>query len=390
MKKNFLISGIGPSDTGVGRLMSKLVPNAKSEGYKILIYEGGISLRSLIYKKKYLSFFCEVIKKYLRKVYFHLIINFIYDSNVVYVFPQSAGLGVIFRLIKNRNKIFYYVMDNSFFCIRSYNVNPIDETECFKCLREKIEPEVNCQPFPVWAKKEQLIDEMINFRKISDKVIFLAQNNNQAALLKSFFGQVIIHVVGLDTGELALFNSSISNNQRVLLSHSKKIVFHASTHIAKGITFFLDLAKIIPEIVFIIPDSRENVEKIIGANVRLTNVVFKPCRWETGLNELVKSADIVLNPSLWSAPIEGALLKSLFFNPNVATVATQRGYEEELYSTTQHLRLNRDYHKAGKQLREYLKKMNLNGTKYTVYPSKESLLPKDYSSIFDIVRRYSN
>ena len=62
---------------------------------------------------------------------------------------------------------------------------------------------------------------------------------------------------------------------------------------------------------------------------RLNNVTFQDCTWETGLEEAVRKAKLVANPSLWSAPIEGAFLKSLAYNGNVAVVDTKFGYSSE-------------------------------------------------------------
>jgi len=52
--------------------------------------------------------------------------------------------------------------------------------------------------------------------------------------------------------------------------------------------------------------------------------------WETGLAKEVKKAKLVLVPSLWSAPIEGALLKSIIFGRSVAVVDEPTAFASRL------------------------------------------------------------
>ena len=78
--------------------------------------------------------------------------------------------------------------------------------------------------------------------------------------------------------------------------------------------------------------------------------------WGTGLKEYVRCADLVMNPSLWSAPIEGALVKSASYNKVVATVQSKYGFESEVKEIKNHIRLSNDIEIAAKQLADYLSK----------------------------------
>jgi hypothetical protein len=60
------------------------------------------------------------------------------------------------------------------------------------------------------------------------------------------------------------------------------------------------------------------------------NITFKNMRWESGLKEHVMTSKIVLNPSLWSAPIEGALIKSILFNGAVGTFGFPYSFTSEI------------------------------------------------------------
>jgi hypothetical protein len=52
--------------------------------------------------------------------------------------------------------------------------------------------------------------------------------------------------------------------------------------------------------------------------------------WETGLGSAVRDASLVINPSLWSAPIEGALVKSIVYARRTAVVDTASSWSAEL------------------------------------------------------------
>ena len=72
--------------------------------------------------------------------------------------------------------------------------------------------------------------------------------------------------------------------------------------------------------------------------------------WESGLQDYVVNAKVVIHPSQWSAPIEGALIKSAKLNSNVATVSTLFGYEAEANTIRNHIRLSPDPHRGALQL----------------------------------------
>lgn len=75
--------------------------------------------------------------------------------------------------------------------------------------------------------------------------------------------------------------------------------------------------------------------------------------------QYVKTARLVMNPSMWSAPIEGALLKSAACNPNVATVESRYGYEGEFDGIENHLRLSEDPLHGAAHVRKFLENKKL-------------------------------
>jgi hypothetical protein len=194
------------------------------------------------------------------------------------------------------------------------------------------------------------IKHLKNLKKYSKNIIFFAQNKNQSLLLKLHFGNSVkVRIIGMDTNE-------IKREKKRHLYNIKNydIVFHGKPLVAKGILYFIELAIILPELSFFIPDTKENVKLVSGTNLP-NNIFFKNITWETGLLEVVEKAKLVINPSLWSAPIEGALVKSAAHNSNVATVKSKYGYENESSMIRNHLRLSSDLVEAKEQVRSFLR-----------------------------------
>ena len=52
-------------------------------------------------------------------------------------------------------------------------------------------------------------------------------------------------------------------------------------------------------------------------------------RWESGLHEAVRTANLVLSPSLWSSPCEGALIKNIVIAkaPGDCAFGAEDGFE---------------------------------------------------------------
>ena len=128
-------------------------------------------------------------------------------------------------------------MDNSFFCLRSYNQHPITHSECLICLNNPTNALSQCNPFPVNYQRETNIEYLENLIKLSKRIFFLAQNENQKKLLHMHFGNDInCAVVGLDTGELNVQSNIL--NDKELNCGRYDLVYHGGNHLAKGIPTF--------------------------------------------------------------------------------------------------------------------------------------------------------
>ena len=258
--------------------MSNLVIKLNNKDYNYVYRRNALSLRKLKTEKKYLTLLLEILKRKLDNILFNFKIFFIKNTKIIVIHPQTIGYDLFFRLLKY-NRIFLYVMDNSFFCVRSYNVHPILENECLQCI-DKLSPHEECDPSPVSMSQTKNIKHLENLKKYSKNIIFLSQNKNQSLLLKLHFGNSVkVRIIGMDTNEIK------SENEGHLYHITKyDIVFHGKPLIAKGILYFIKLAIILPELTFFVPDTKENIKLVFNGDIP-SNIFFKNITWETGLLE---------------------------------------------------------------------------------------------------------
>jgi len=354
-KDKYLVSGIGPGPGGVGALMQNLVPVAKRYGFRVVVKQNCPSIRKLLAQKQYLQATNVVCQRLLREIRFSLRTRSIRGSKIIFLHPQTAGFKTLFRLTKE-NELFLYVMDNSFFCIRSYNCHPIEKTECLKCLGCLSNVSSQCSPFPVSIDREKNLGWLNQLRSLAPKITFLCQNNSQSKLLKMHFGaNTRCIVIGMNTGELRQWNPekpfiTSSGNKRT----KPFILFHGAATEPKGVDYVIRLAIQMPSQKFIIPAPL----KALDQRVLPENIECRDVTWLNGLRELTQEAALVINPSMWSAPIEGALIKSLAYNQNVATVKTQHGYEREIPDEVGLLRLPHDVSEAAVLINDIIKRPN--------------------------------
>lgn len=347
MKKveKYFISGLPLSGHD---LMLTLTRRLSNKGYKLLYKKRELSIRALLKQKFLFIALQELVRRIIWKTYLCFFILTKKNSRIIFAWPQLVGFDILLKALKN-NKVILYIMDNSFFCIRSYNTNPITNKECLDCLGF-IKPHKLCLSFPKKYKKDENIRYLKLLKESASQIIFYSQNELQKSLLKKHFGDKIkVKVVGMNINVTKKHQEIIESK-----NPSYDIVFHGKSLIAKGIIYVIKLAEFLPDITFLIPDSKENVLEVLGKNYNFSeNITFKKMDWESGLKEAVISARLVINPTLWSAPIEAALVKSSTYNQNVATVESVYGYEKEIKKIENHIRLSTDIFIAAKQLKNF-------------------------------------
>lgn len=326
MKNNIIIiSGIEPGKKGAGNLVSFFKDRLLSNNVKFELNYTKTPDGFLVKQFKNSKF-----KRLLKSLYYILNRTFsssrdnIVDQKVILFHPQSIGLKKSVNLIKS-NFVYIYVLDNFLFCRKSYNYLN-GNNSCILCLKNKDSHKIhNCDFFPVKQKADDYDDFLNTIALNLSQIHFLTQNKNQSNLLIQKFGS------GLNLTEIGMLvdlNEDFSINTSKITEYD--FLYHNTLSESKGLKYFLSIAKLMPDYSFIVPYSQKDVRKLYCDYEDLENVDFLPITWDTGLKEILINSKIVINPSLWSAPVEGALLKSIKYNGCVAVTSSEYSFQAEL------------------------------------------------------------
>lgn len=379
-KEIIIYSGIQPGKKGTGNFLSFFINKFHENNikFKLISYNtpsGGLLVK--IAKK------IGVIKM-LRSLYLNLIRVTSKDNIsdfIVFIFhPQSIGLNITTNLIRN-NKVYIYVLDTFFFCKKSYNY--IDgNNACLKCISNpNASKENKCKFFLSNQRDEDYRSFQNAIQENLETICFLTQNDNQTLLLKEKFGNTINAVklgmlINLDDDVPLINNNSLKYD----------FVFHNTNLRAKGVEYFINLAKNMPNYRFLIPNKINQIDKGIHSYQNIKNIDFNAMTWETGLKEAIINCKVVINPSLWSSPVEGALLKSIFFNGAVAVVDSDYSFQQEIPNNVV-IKLAANVEQAKEKLLEVISsedkinKLKVNSKKwFDDYQTSSNLLFDDFLS----------
>ena len=220
-----IISGIKSSSGGVGRLITHLEAKKKeTKGLDIICGPAGSEgPLGFLAKGKVLT---AIKKHYELKKENVIFSNKILDDglaeeDVLIIHPQTVGFDNVCKIIESNKKVVtIFIVDASFFCIRSYNHLPNEVEPCLKCLGGNFE-NINangCKPFPVKDDNGVAFVKKLKDYVENRKLRFLVQNEGYAKLMKDHFGQgVDVDVVGLWTDDLNdILNEKIENQAKDL------------------------------------------------------------------------------------------------------------------------------------------------------------------------------
>ena len=321
-RKVVIISGAPFNQRGAGKYLSSLSESIADRGFdvKYIVYNGTSKNIINFLHKIHIYALARVVYYFIQKT-LHLFKtkgDVLKNANVMIFFPQSLSIEIIEKVFKEANHVFLYVLDNSFFCVKSYNNMKGNMKECLKCLDNSNFAKLNeCETFPIRDDVDNMLTKMKKFHLHRDRLTFFAQNDNQNELLRRNYGDDISsYVVGMYPDDISI--NDIVNN---VVESGFDVVFHASTHYAKGVDYFIELARCFPEYTFLLPYlSNVELDLIIKIMEIPENLSLKAIGWDSGLKSEVMRAKLVLCPSIWSASIEGALLKSMCYNGCVGVI----------------------------------------------------------------------
>ena len=237
--------------------------------------------------------------------------------HLVLFHPQMMGLEPALALIEARaatgRTTHLYLLDSFFFCLRSYNHIDDEAGACLRCAGDAqgtAAVGMGCVPWPARDPNARAFIARLHALTGAGAVALFVQTEKQGELARRHFGaRARIAFAGLWCAD---WNDYVDTFLASGLpdgaggSSAYDVVYHGSRDLAKGIGWVMALAGRTPDLRYLVPIDRGSAEIPAPANVTVTAM-----RWETGLREAVVRAPVVLAPSLWSSPCEGALIKNI-------------------------------------------------------------------------------
>jgi len=321
------VCGIGPGSTGTGALMIGLMGEAAAGApAEFIVKEKTPRRRGWARLQKINPF--RVAHYFFSRVSFpwRVLRAARSPKEVVMLHPQTIGFPLFQKVMEARPHVWMYVLDAFVFCRRSYNCLPGETAPCLRCLGNDgaAADQHGCrdwfgsgpfqQHFPAWVG--------------SGRLRLMAQCESHARLLRTHFGPgAVVKVVPLSVPDIAVPSSTLVRPVRA----RPLAVFHGSCQPAKGIVHVIALAKEMPDWDFLVPSDPKEYLQHFGSMTDLpANLHFRRLSWSEGLAEAVATADLVLCPSIWSATVEGAVLKSLAHNGLVMVTTHDSSFGSEL------------------------------------------------------------
>lgn len=336
----YIICGLAPGSGGVPKLLEYLDDRLDQSKYTILYP------KVFYFKNRYLRWFVNKISK---TFFFPIRLAGIKNKNIVLMHHQSIGLRLTKYLINNNKRIDYYVMDNAFFCLKSYNYLGSKNKECLECIGGKFENAFKnyCKPYPAKFKVKDNITFLRYLKKQHKKINFYTLSNSNASLLKKHFGKdVRVKALYFITNDMISYQQNLKLTKKLVKHYD--IVFHANDLEPKGFNYMQELAKELKQYTLFIPTSKE---------IKNKNIFSKFVTWETGLKEIVMNAKLVLTLSLWSNTPEAATIKSFIYNGSVGLIKNKYGFANEIDHQA-YLELSGDKNSDVKKIDNFLKKKN--------------------------------
>lgn len=333
----YILSGLPPGDAGTGRLVTHLKTGIAAEHLALKLFaqpDPPIGIWGFLRQRQFLQAARLVLRYLLNEPRFRRGLNRARRNPsipLLILHPQTLGYRLTARLMAERRiAAALFLLDSSFFCVASYNQVAGEYLPCQRCLGGDFAAatRMGCAPFPKpdpdgYDYTRELYEHVRNGR-----VVAIAQNARQAELAQRHFGlPTTPPVVGLWTADLdTIFSEPVSVGDGAICTTEIQwdVVYHGFDLEAKGSRWLEVVASHLPFRHFLFPVPRP------ARRSPPPNCHYVPMTWESGLEQAVRSAAITAVPSLWSAPIEGALVKSIAISKATAVVENPSAYAAEL------------------------------------------------------------
>jgi hypothetical protein len=259
---------------------------------------------------------CVIFFQHFYKFYLKLFLKLFSVNKLVVFHQQSISYNLTTLLILNSKDIEFYILDANFFCKKSYN--EYGNKSCFKCF-EKFDPYDDCIHHPYVAKDLDYIKFVNTLRTQEKKITFLVQTEGYRRILISKFPLAKVKKLKMKHDRLVYDNIESFDNKNL----NYDFFFHAHLTRPKGIEYFIRLAKKMHYEKFFLPSHKN----FIGLSL---NIIIKNISWGKTFVEEIKKTKIVLCPSIWTYPVESALIKSMLLKKAVAIIDIKNSFSEEI------------------------------------------------------------
>ena len=306
-----IVSGLAPGFGGVPRLLEKM----------------GLSNTLLCPDKSKVYFSIHFLNKLYWLIDWSLRLLLHQEREIIIIHHNSIPTFLHALIWFKFRRVYYFAIDNSFFCDRSYNILN-DKHNCYACMGSKFGLpglKKSCASFP--SKKSNLsrvIQKWLVNHSITHNLVYCI-SKSQKLLIEKHSPKSNVVVVNFSTLEI---EREIQERQQQLnyyqhLKTSNLIVFHGALESAKGFEYALNLATAMPNETFLFPFSKPNIE--VPSNCR-----FISMSWNEGLKNAVRSAKVVLCPSIWTYTPEAAFLKSLIWTSQVFYISVEGSFGADI------------------------------------------------------------
>lgn len=353
-----VVSGICPVEhLGAGRMIRWLEAQREFLPDWKINYASNKSGASACLKKKQIAAFPrQVALHFLRRLaLYRQLSKFASSNHLLLLHFQEIGFDWCLRLLSRRTNecpIWIYLFDSAFFCRKSYNHHSKEDSACLRCVGGRFQEAdaLGCTSYPRKSPKCQKFLVELQIAAACQKVGFFAQNKSQEELARRHFGsKAIVETVGVWTDDTEDLVQEFFANPGITTPENANydVVFHGNPQATKGFYWAIDVARFCPALRFLFPCDSP------GVSVP-SNCHFIPMRWNTGLSDHVRSSPVTLVPSLWSAPVEGALIKTFLVAPMVGVVEEPTTFSSE-FEQGSLLGLPHSPEEAGKVLANFVR-----------------------------------
>lgn len=250
------------------------------------------------------------------KFFLKFIIYFIQIEKIVIFHQQSIGYNLTSKLLAQSSSIIFFILDTNFFCKKSYN--EYRDKVCNKCL-DKFRPNNDCYHHPYISTDKEYECFLNSLEQNQKKITFFTQTNGYNFIVKKKFPNSNVKNKIMYHEKLKRIH--LINN--IDYEYEYDFFYHAHLTPPKGINYFIQLSTTLNKKIFFLPSHLKysNLNK---------NMIIKKMYWGNEFIKEMKKSRIIMCPSIWTYPVESAVLKSLLLKKAVAIIKSPNSFSENI------------------------------------------------------------